>query len=80
VERQENSGLDHSLKHEVIKDGVIVAAIKGWHEHYWTDSDEDRTIRVPNPALQNHDIQSIVTWCCKNWKIEGLSTQMGLDL
>jgi hypothetical protein len=71
-------GLDHALKHEVVKDGVIQGYIKGWHEHYWTDTDEDSTIREPSPSLRNIDLQSVIAWCCKNWNIENVDTQAGL--
>jgi hypothetical protein len=71
-------GLDYSLTHPVVKRGVPEGQIKGWHEHYWTDEDEDASIRVPSPPLKNWDMQSIVSWCCKNWNIEGVDEQMGL--
>ncbi len=71
-------GLDHSITHPVVENGIIIGAIKGWHEHYWTDQDEDRRIRTPNLPLQNHDIQSVITWACRNWNIEGLTEQLGL--
>jgi hypothetical protein len=71
-------GIDHSLKHDIVKDGVIVGSIRGWHEHYWTDADEDRTIRTPNPTLQNYDLQAVMSWCCKNWNIENFGTQQEL--
>jgi hypothetical protein len=71
-------GIDHSLKHDIVKDGVIVGCIRGWHEHYWTDADEDRTIRTPNPTLQNYDLQAVMSWCCKNWNIENFGTQQEL--
>jgi hypothetical protein len=60
-------GIDHSLKHDIVKDG-----------HYWTDADEDRTIRTPNPTLQNYDLQAVMSWCCKNWNIENFGTQQEL--
>ena len=71
-------GLDHSITHDVVENGVITGKIKGWHEHFWTDQDEDNNIRFPNPPLQNFDLQSVIAWCCKNWKIEDLSTVQGL--
>lgn len=71
-------GLDHSMKHEVIRDGLIVDHVKGWHEHYWTDADEDNSVRPPNPILQNYDLQSVITWCCKNWNIENFGIQQEL--
>lgn len=71
-------GLDYSIKHDVVENGLIVDSIKGWHEHYWTDQDEDKRIRVPSPPLQNFDIQAIVAWVCRYWKIEGLTEQLGL--
>jgi hypothetical protein len=71
-------GLDHSLKHDVVENGLITGSIKGWHEHFWTDSDEDRRIRDANDSLQKQDLQSVISWCCKHWKIEGMTEQTGL--
>jgi hypothetical protein len=71
-------GLDYATKHDVVTNGVIIGSIKGWHEHYWTDLDEDNTIREPRPALQNTDLNSIIAWCAKNWNIENLGMQQGL--
>lgn len=71
-------GLDHAMKHEVLSNGIIVDQIKGWHEHYWTDLDEDRSVRAPVPSLQNQDVQSVIVWCCKKWNIQGIDTQAGL--
>jgi hypothetical protein len=71
-------GIDHALKHEVLQDGVICGYIKGWHEHYWTDADQDNNIREPNPPLRNFDLQSVIAWCCRNWNIENIDTQKGL--
>jgi hypothetical protein len=73
-------GLDYSLTHPIVKNGVIEGQIKGWHEHYWTDEDGDNSIREPSPQLKNWDMQSIISWCCKTWKIEGVDLQMGLYL
>lgn len=71
-------GLDYTIIHEVLQDGVVVGSIKGWHEHYWTDSDEDNSIREPNPPVKNFDLQAIIEWCSVNWNIEGIQLQSEL--
>jgi hypothetical protein len=58
--------------------GVPEGQIRGGHEHFWTDEDEDASIRVPSPQPKNWDMQSIISWCCKNWNVEGVDEQMGL--
>jgi hypothetical protein len=37
--------IDYKIVHEVIENSVISGRIRGWHEHYWTDADEDAAIR-----------------------------------
>src|ERR1035437_9039878 len=59
--------LDHKIKHEVVQNGVVTGSISGWHEHYWTDEDEDSAVRQPDPPVKNRDLQSIIKWCSTNW-------------
>jgi hypothetical protein len=73
-------GLDYALRKDVLKNGIIEGSIRGWHEHYWTDEDEDQSVRTPNPSLKNFDMQSVIAWCCKSWNIEGIDLQAGLYL
>jgi len=71
-------GLDHNLKHETVENGIVTGFIRGWHEHYWTDSDEDNAIREPNPQLKNCDMQAVIGWCSTQWNIEGIGETGGL--
>lgn len=71
-------GLDHSLKHDVVENGIVTGFIRGWHEHYWTDSDEDNAIREPNPPMKNSDMQAVIGWCSRQWNIEGIGETMEL--
>jgi hypothetical protein len=71
-------GLDYKIRHDIVRNGLIEGYIKGWHEHYWTDTDEDANIRDPNPPVKNGDLQSIISWACNVWNIEGIDTQAGL--
>ena len=65
-------GLDYTIKHDVVESGISVGVIRGWHEHYWTDSDQDNSIREPNPPIKNMDISAILEWSLKQWNIEGI--------
>jgi hypothetical protein len=72
-------GIDWTIKHEITKDGVPTGdAIRGWHEHYWTTADGCSSIRVPSPVPQNEDLSALITWCCKQWNIEGIQESMRL--
>jgi hypothetical protein len=72
-------GIDWTIKHEVIQYGVPTGeVIRGWHEHYWTDEDESKAIREPNPPPKNEDMSALITWCCANWNIEGIQKSLEL--
>jgi hypothetical protein len=72
-------GIDWTIKHEVTLNGVPTGDfIRGWHEHYWTDADESASIRTPNPLPKNEDLSALITWCCRQWNIEGVKQTMGL--
>jgi hypothetical protein len=65
--------IEYNIVHDVIENRVPTGKqIKGWHEHFWTDSDEDARIREPEPPIRNSDIFSILRWCSDRWNIEGL--------
>lgn len=72
-------GIDWTIKHEVIRYGVPTGEIiRGWHEHYWTEEDEGKSIREPNPSPKNEDMTALIVWCCANWNIEGIQESVGL--
>ena len=62
--------LDHKLSHDVIRDGLVVGRIRGWHEHIWTDEDEGRYIVEAAPPVKQSDLRSVVQWCAEKWNIE----------
>ena len=71
--RQRIRGIDWTIKHEVTRNGVPTGeVIRNWHEHYWTEEDGSKSIRIPNPIPRNEDRSSLITWCCKQWNIEGI--------
>ena len=71
-------GVDYKIKHEVVEGGIVVGVIKGWHEHYWTDLDEDEAIRELNPPLRNYDLKAVIAWCSEQWNIEGIAVMGSL--
>ncbi len=72
-------GIDWTIKHDVLLDGVPTGTvIRGWHEHYWTESDGSDAIRTPIPPPKNEDLSALMTWCCKQWNIEGVPQTMRL--
>ena len=71
-------GVDHTLKHPIVDNGVPTGYIRGWHEHFWTDTDEDDSIRAPDPPPKNEDLASIIEWCSENWNIEGIPSSLEL--
>jgi hypothetical protein len=72
-------GIDWTIKHEVTQNGVPTGdMIRGWHEHYVTDEDGIKAIRVPNPIPKNQDVAALIEWCCKQWNIEGIEESMRL--
>ena len=72
-------GIDWTIKHEVTKNGVPDGnIIRGWHEHYWTEEDGAKAIRHPSPPPKNDDQAALITWCCKQWNIEGMQDTLRL--
>jgi hypothetical protein len=72
-------GIDWTIKHEVTRYGVLTGEIiRGWHEHYWTNGDESKSIREPNPSPRNSDMSALIAWCCANWNIEGIEVALEL--
>jgi hypothetical protein len=76
--RKRIRGIDFKIRHDVVRNGLVTDSIRGWHEHYWTDSDEDNAIREPNPPLRNWDLQAVIAWCSRQWNIEGIGETVRL--
>lgn len=62
--------IDHSLRHDSIRDGVSIGHIRGWHEHVWTDLDEDKHVVAAQPPVRRCDIRSVISWAAEKWNIE----------
>jgi len=74
-------GIDWTIKHEVIFDGVPTGeVIRGWHEHYWTDKDGTKSLRAPRSTPKNSDLSALISWCCSEWNIEDVPEPMRLFL
>jgi hypothetical protein len=71
-------GVDWKIRHEIIENGIATGFIKGWHEHIWTEQDEDRFIIPINPKMQNENLQAVLQWCVTKWNIEGINEQLAL--
>lgn len=65
-------GIDHSIVHDRIKDGLKVGRIRGWHEHVWTAADGDRNIVSVARQMKKiqEDFRSILHFCMTRWRIE----------
>ncbi len=62
--------LDYALRHDSIKSGISVGHVDGWHEHIWTDEDEDRYVIPADPPVKGNDLRSVVRWATEKWNIE----------
>jgi hypothetical protein len=65
-------GIDRKVVHPVIKNGLIVGRVRGWHEHRWTSTDEDNSVIDVNEVMKNvqEDFRSILRFCMERWRIE----------
>jgi hypothetical protein len=72
--------IDHALRHDSIRHGVSVGHLKGWHEHIWTDEDEDSFVITADPPVTRSDIRSLIQWAAEKWNIDlgSISKQMPL--
>jgi hypothetical protein len=62
--------IDYALRHDSIRYGVSAGHLSGWHEHIWTDEDEDRYVIAANPPVKARDIRSLVRWAAEKWNID----------
>jgi hypothetical protein len=62
--------LDYALRHDSIRSSVSAGHVSGWHEHIWTDEDEDRYVIAADPPVKGTDIRSLVRWATEKWNIE----------
>lgn len=65
-------GIDHSIRHDRIKDGLVVGIVRGWHEHQWTLVDRDRPVVSVSRQMKKiqEDFRSVLHFCMRRWKIE----------
>ena len=71
-------GISWRLQHDVIQNGVVTGKVRGWYEHQWTDTDEDRFIVDINRNVKRADFWALVRFCLKRWNIEDSNKQYGL--
>jgi hypothetical protein len=62
--------VDYALRHDSMRYGVSAGHLSGWHEHIWTDEDEDRYVIAADPTVKGRDIRSLVRWAADKWNIE----------
>jgi hypothetical protein len=65
-------GIDRKIVHPVIKNGLIIGKVRGWHEHVWTSTDEDNSVIDVNGVMKKvqEDFRSILQFCMVRWRIE----------
>lgn len=65
-------GIDHKIVHDVIRNGLVVGKVRGWHEHRWTVVDGDRRVINVNEEIKKiqEDFRSILRFCMERWRIE----------
>jgi len=63
-------GISRRIKHDVIRDGVKIGIVRGWYEHQWTNTDEDKYIVDINSEVKRPDLRSLIAMCLDRWNIE----------
>lgn len=63
-------GINRKLRHDVVQNGIVVGTVRGWHEHQWTDADEDKFVIDVNALIKKSDLRSLLQFCMKRWNIE----------
>src|SRR6266481_5994327 len=56
-------GIDYKLREDIMHGGLIVGHLHHWHEHSWTDTDEDKNIIDVNHAEKNEDMRALIELC-----------------
>jgi len=74
--------LDYAIRHDSKRSGISIGHVRGWHEHIWTDEDEDEYVVQANPPVRGQDIRSLIRWAAEKWNIEldKVEAQGELDL
>jgi hypothetical protein len=62
--------VDHALRHDSYRYGVSAGHVRGWHEHIWTDTDEDRYVIPAEPPIKNGEMRALIRWAFDKWNIE----------
>jgi hypothetical protein len=68
-------GIDYKLREDIIDGGLIIGHLRHWHEHFWTDKNQDKNIIDVNSLVKNEDMRALVELCMARWNIEGYSEQ-----
>jgi hypothetical protein len=69
-------GIDYEVRH----DNPDGKSIRGWHEHIWTDENEDAVVVNARPAVVRPDLRGVFTWGLRKWKINVRQTQGELEV
>lgn len=59
-------GLDYEMWHDN-PDGTVV---RGWHEHVWSQAEEDRRVRSPGREPNDLSLRGLFHWGLERWNIE----------
>jgi len=63
-------GVNWSIRHDNLHDGVQIAPVRKWHEKLYTEIDRDKYIIDINNDVKSTDFWAIVKFCCNRWNIE----------
>lgn len=66
------------LKREVVQNKTVIGFVRGWYEHRWTDTDQDKFVVDVNAEISQTDFDSILRTCLKMWNIEDPDGQLKL--
>lgn len=65
-------GIARRIKHDCIRNGIVIGEVRGWYERQWTNTDEDKycvSIEAEMKRVQE-DFWSVVNFCLDRWNIK----------
>jgi hypothetical protein len=70
-------GIARRIKHGSIRNGILIEEIRGWYEHQWTNTDQDKyCVGIGSEMKQvQEDFWSVVRFCLTRWNIETKADQ-----
>ena len=66
------------LKREVVQNMTVIGVVRGWYEHQWTDTDQDKFVIDVNAEISHTDFNSVLRTCLRRWNIEDPDGQLNL--